>query len=148
MEVRVMPGKYKYSHWEKIAVFLLRYANFENEYVAPKDCTQMGIARVFGLSRAHVALEVKRLLDKKYVEKHLKHIVNYPTKLLTYNLTSEGWKIATQIKKMMEDDGKTLEDIIKENPKKNLSSYVSYHELFKRYAELEKRLDTLERRSR
>jgi hypothetical protein len=52
----------------------------------PFEATQDGIARALGLTRAHVALEAKRLLAKGFIEEMRAHVVNGKTRRKVYRV--------------------------------------------------------------
>jgi len=52
----------------------------------PFEATQDGVAGALGLSRAHVALEAKRLLAKGFIEEMRAHVVNGNTRLKVYRV--------------------------------------------------------------
>ncbi len=52
--------------------------------VWPPDATQEGIARALGKSRAHVALEIKRLKGKGLVDEARAHVKGAPTRRKVY----------------------------------------------------------------
>lgn len=55
----------------------------------PVDATQDGIASSLGLSRAHVALELKRLLGKRLVETTKAHVQPDGTRRKVYRAVDE-----------------------------------------------------------
>ena len=55
----------------------------------PADATQDGIAAALGLSRAHVALELKRLLGKRLVETTKAHVQPDGTRRKVYRAIDE-----------------------------------------------------------
>jgi len=59
---------------ERILVHLSGFERYANEIDGPEDVTQGGIARALGLSRAHVALEVNRLIAARRLTLRLLHV--------------------------------------------------------------------------
>ncbi len=55
----------------------------------PEDATQDGIAAAVGISRAHVALELKRLLGKRLVETTKAHVQPDGTRRKVYRAIDE-----------------------------------------------------------
>ena len=60
--------------------------------------TQDGIASRLGISRAHVALELKRLEKRNQVEYRLAHVVKAKSRRKVYSLTMAGDKLANDLK--------------------------------------------------
>ena len=59
---------------ERILVHLSGFLRHVDAYEVPPDMTQDGIGSALGLSRAHVALELKRLKGKRLVEETRAHV--------------------------------------------------------------------------
>src|SRR4030067_1046738 len=59
---------------ERILVHLGSFLRFSDAFECPRDTTQEGISRALGISRAHAALELKRLKASAKVEERMAHV--------------------------------------------------------------------------
>ena len=75
---------------ERIIIHLYQYSKFIDTYEVPIDISQDGIAAALRISRAHAALELKKLKDSKLVSERLSHIKKGRTKRKVYFLTLNG----------------------------------------------------------
>ena len=77
---------------ESIVAYLeqLPVAELTARDVWPRDATQDGIAAAIGVSRAHVALELKRLRAKRLVEDLKAHVRGAPTRRQVYRAIDEA----------------------------------------------------------
>lgn len=83
---------------ERILVHLAGYLRFLDAYECPAEMTQDGIAAGLGLSRAHVALELKRLRSGGRVEERMAHVASARTRRKVYVLTPSGQDLARRMK--------------------------------------------------
>ena len=83
---------------ERILVHLAGYLRFTEAYECPAEMTQDGIAAGLGLSRAHVALELKRLRASGRVEERMAHVVAAKTRRKVYGLTPPGQELARKMR--------------------------------------------------
>ncbi len=79
-------------------VHLSCYSRFRDEFVCPPEMAQDGMARKLGISRAHAALELKRLKQRNLVESRLAHVMRAKTRRKVYNLTRAGEESANELK--------------------------------------------------
>ena len=89
---------------ERIIFHLSQYAKFQDSFDVPIDITQDGIAAALRISRAHAALELKKLKDSKDVAERLSHIKKGRTKRKAYFLTTQGDKKASAIKDFAQEN--------------------------------------------
>ncbi|HOL07627.1 MAG TPA: hypothetical protein PKX44_05065 [Methanomassiliicoccaceae archaeon] len=75
---------------ERILFHLLQYSKYIDSFDAPIDITQDGIAAALRISRAHAALELKKLKNAGEVKERLSHIKRGRTKRKVYFLTPLG----------------------------------------------------------
>jgi len=75
---------------ERILVHLGSFLRFSDAFECPRDTTQEGISRALGISRAHAALELKRLKASAKVEERMAHVAGARTRRKVYFLTSSG----------------------------------------------------------
>jgi DNA-binding MarR family transcriptional regulator len=69
----------------------------EDSFVAPWGSTQNAIAQALAITRAHVAIELKRLLEERLIERSKRLVKEVPVAAgvqrlrKTYRLTPHGW---------------------------------------------------------
>ncbi len=83
---------------ERIIFHLSQYSKFQEAFDVPIDISQDGIAAALRISRAHAALELKKLKDFKEVSEKLSHIKKGRTKRKVYFLTPLGDQKARDIR--------------------------------------------------
>ena len=101
---------------ERIIFHLSQYTKFQDSFDVPIDITQDGIAAALRISRAHAALELKKLKESKDVAERLSHIKKGRTKRTAYFLTAQGEMKALTIKDFAQEhaiDLVPLQDIRK-----------------------------------
>ena len=84
----LMPGTLTVG--ERIILHLAQYSKYLDSYDAPLDISQDGIAAALRISRAHAAIELKKLKDTGEVVEKLVHIKRGKTKRKVYFLSSPG----------------------------------------------------------
>ncbi len=89
---------------ERIIFHLSQYTKFQDSFDVPIDITQDGIAAALRISRAHAALELKKLKDSKDVAERLSHIKKGRTKRKAYFLTAQGERKAVTIKEFAQEN--------------------------------------------
>ncbi len=89
---------------ERILLHLSQYSKYADAYEVPIDISQDGIAAALRISRAHAALELKKLKDAKHVSERLSHIKRGRTKRKVYFLTLPGEERAQEIKEFAEEN--------------------------------------------
>jgi len=90
---------------ERIILHLAQYTKYLDSYDAPLDVSQDGIAAALRISRAHAAIELKKLKDGNEVTEKLVHIKRGKTKRKVYFLTAPGEERARLIRQFAEDEG-------------------------------------------
>jgi tetratricopeptide (TPR) repeat protein/DNA-binding MarR family transcriptional regulator len=83
---------------ERILVHLSGFLKYGDAYECPIEMTQDGIAAALLLSRAHVALELKRLKTTTRVEERMAHVANARSRRKVYALTPSGQEIARRMR--------------------------------------------------
>ena len=90
---------------ERIIVHLGRFVGHCDEYSAPVDVSQNGISQAVRISRAHAAIELKKLKENDLVTEGLAHIKGSRQRRKVYNLTPSGMSRAEQIRNFAESEG-------------------------------------------
>lgn len=82
---------------EKILFHLYQYLKSEDKYEVPFDVTQDGIAQSCGISRAHAAIELKKLRESGQIVEKLSHVKRAKSRRKVYFLAQEGKTKASKI---------------------------------------------------
>ncbi len=90
-----MPGA---TVGERIVVHLSGFLRHVDAYEVPVEMTQDGIGTALGISRAHVALELKRLRQAGKVEERMAHVAGARTRRKVYDLTPSGQELARRMR--------------------------------------------------
>ncbi|WP_019177748.1 tetratricopeptide repeat protein [Methanomassiliicoccus luminyensis] len=98
-----MPGTLTVG--ERIILHLSQYSKFKDSYDAPFDISQDGIAAALRISRAHAAIELKKLKETGEVVEDLVHIKKGKTKRKVYFVSPAGEDRAARIKQFAESEG-------------------------------------------
>src|SRR5207249_3184685 len=83
---------------ERILVHLSGFLRHAESYECPVDMTQDWIATALSLSRAHVALELKRLKSTGKVQERMAHVANARSRRKVYELTPAGQEISRRMR--------------------------------------------------
>ena len=83
---------------ERIVVHLSGFLRYADGYEVPPDMTQDGIGGALGISRAHVALELRRLQDAGRVEERMAHVTGARTRRKVYHLTPSGQELGRRMR--------------------------------------------------
>src|SRR2546422_6183 len=83
---------------ERILVHLSGFLRHADSYECPVEMTQDGIAAALLLSRAHVALELKRLKSTGKVQERMAHVANARSRRKVYELTPAGQEISRRVR--------------------------------------------------
>src|SRR3989454_3985091 len=83
---------------ERFLVHLSGFLRHVDAYECPVEMTQDGIAAALSLSRAHVALELKRLKTTGRVEERMAHVANARSRRKVYELTPAGQEVARRMR--------------------------------------------------
>jgi tetratricopeptide (TPR) repeat protein len=90
---------------ERIILHLGQYSKLQDSYDVPLDVSQDGIAGGLRISRAHAAIELKKLKEAGTVVERLAHIKRGKTKRKVYFLTHEGEGQAAKIREYARTEG-------------------------------------------
>ncbi len=90
---------------ERIILHLAQYSKYLDSYDVPLDISQDGIAAALRISRAHAAIELKKLKDTGEVVERLSHIKRGKTKRKVYFLSQMGEDRALKIKDFAHREG-------------------------------------------
>ena len=82
----------------RVLIHLSCYSRHREDFVCPPEITQDGMALRLGISRAHVALELKRLKERRHVEYRLAHVVKAKCRRKVYHLTQAGEELARELR--------------------------------------------------
>jgi len=83
---------------ERILVHLSGFLRYADAYECPVEMTQDGIATALALSRAHVALELKRLKTTGRVQERMAHVANARSRRKVYELTPGGQEVSRRMR--------------------------------------------------
>ncbi len=83
---------------ERIVVHLSGFLRHADAFEVPLEMTQDGIGSALGISRAHVALELKRLRSAGKVEERMAHVAAARTRRKVYSLTPAGQELARRMR--------------------------------------------------
>ncbi len=89
---------------ERILYHLSNYVKYEDKYEAPFDVTQDGISQACSISRAHAAIELKKLKASGIVDETLKHVRKGKARRKVYFLTTIGKSKATDVLQYVRDN--------------------------------------------
>jgi tetratricopeptide (TPR) repeat protein len=90
---------------ERIILHLARYSKHREDYDVPLDVSQDGIASAIRISRAHAAIELKKLKETEDVSERLAHIRKGRNRRKVYFLTTRGEDKANSIRDFAEKEG-------------------------------------------
>ncbi len=83
---------------ERIVLHLAQYSKHQNDFDAPFEVSQDGIGEALRISRAHAAIELKKLKEAGTVAERIAHIRAGPVKRKVYFLTESGEQRARNLK--------------------------------------------------
>ncbi len=83
---------------ERIVLHLAQYSKHLNDFDAPFEVSQDGIGEALRISRAHAAIELKKLKEAGTVNERIAHIRAGPVKRKVYFLTEAGEAKARNLK--------------------------------------------------
>ncbi len=75
---------------ERILFHLGNYVKYEDKFEVPFDVTQDGISQACSISRAHAAIELKKLRESGVIEERLSHVRRGKSRRKVYFLTQVG----------------------------------------------------------
>ena len=97
---------------ERIILHLAQFSKFAESFDAPADISQDGIAEALRISRAHAAIELKKLKEKGDVVERISHIKRGPTKRKVYFLTEKGCAQANNLQEYVQREGIELAPLL------------------------------------
>ncbi len=89
---------------ERILYHLQSFTKYEDKYEVPFHLTQDGISQSCTISRAHAAIELKKLKASGLVEERLSHVRRGKTRRKVYLLTHDGKARAAAIHQYVKDN--------------------------------------------
>jgi tetratricopeptide (TPR) repeat protein len=131
---------------ERILFHLGNYVKYEDKFEVPFDVTQDGISQACGISRAHAAIELKKLRESNIVEERLSHVRRGKARRKVYFLTVVGKPRAKDVQMFVRQNGiEPMVDASKVSPGtpsrhkavRRSSPLPSVREFFGRQKELE-----------
>jgi len=90
---------------ERIMLHLARFSKYQDDYDVPLDVSQDGISSALRISRAHAAIELKKLKNGEDVTERLAHIRKGKNRRKVYFLTMRGEEKAKRISEYAEREG-------------------------------------------
>jgi tetratricopeptide (TPR) repeat protein len=90
---------------ERILFHLQSFTKYEDKYEVPYHLTQDGISQSCGISRAHAAIELKKLKASGLVEERLSHVRRGKARRKVYLLSYEGKSKASAIHQYVRENG-------------------------------------------
>ena len=97
---------------ERILLHLSQFSKHSDSFDAPPEVSQDGIAEALRISRAHAAIELKKLKEVEEVSERLSHIRRGPTKRKVYFLTEKGELRAKRLKDYVAREGIELAPLL------------------------------------
>ena len=89
---------------ERILFHLSAYTKYEDKYESPFDVTQDGISQACCISRAHAAIELKKLKATGIVDERLSHVRRGKSRRKVYFLTMAGKSRAANVVQYVRDN--------------------------------------------
>lgn len=83
---------------ERIVLHLSQYSRQRESFQCPPDVTQKGISDKLGISRAHAAIELKRLKEMGEVDERVAHVTKAKTRRKVYFLNLRGENRAREMR--------------------------------------------------
>ncbi len=90
---------------ERIIFHLNQYVKHEDKFEVPFDVTQDGISQACSISRAHAAIELKKLKSTGLIDERLSHVKRGKTRRKAYFLTHGGKSNGATILQYVKDNG-------------------------------------------
>ena len=97
---------------ERIILHLAQYSKFKEDFDAPIDVSQDGIAEALRISRAHAAIELKKLKESTLVEERIAHIRRGNTKRKVYYLNKAGEDKANSLRAYADREGILIKPLL------------------------------------
>src|SRR5512136_2298099 len=89
---------------ERILFHLGNYLKYEDKYEVPFDITQDGISQSCSISRAHAAIELKKLKASGIIEEKLSHVRRGKARRKVYFLTQTGKAKSAKVVQYVKDN--------------------------------------------
>ena len=89
---------------ERILFHLNNYLKYEDKFEVPFDVTQDGISQAISISRAHAAIELKKLRSAGVIEERLSHVKKGKSRRKAYSLTASGRATALTVVQYVKDN--------------------------------------------
>ncbi|MCK4444669.1 MAG: AAA family ATPase, partial [Thermoplasmata archaeon] len=83
---------------ERIVLHLSQHTRHRESFQCPQDVTQKGISDKLGISRAHAAIELKRLKEMGEVDERIAHVTKAKTRRKVYFLNLRGENRAREMR--------------------------------------------------
>jgi hypothetical protein len=83
---------------ERIVLHLSQYTRQKESFQCPEEVTQRGISTNLGISRAHAAIELKRLKEMGEVDERVAHVTKAKTRRKVYFLNLRGENRAREMR--------------------------------------------------
>ncbi|HEY3419312.1 MAG TPA: tetratricopeptide repeat protein [Methanomassiliicoccales archaeon] len=97
---------------ERIILHLAQYSKFKDDFDAPVDVSQDGIAEALRISRAHAAIELKKLKESALVDERIAHIRRGSTKRKVYYLNKPGEDKANSLRAYADREGIQIKPLL------------------------------------
>jgi pentatricopeptide repeat protein len=97
---------------ERIILHLAQYSKFRDDFDAPVDVSQDGIAEALRISRAHAAIELKKLKESALVDEKIAHIRRGNTKRKVYYLNKPGEDKANSLRAYADREGIQIKPLL------------------------------------
>ena len=97
---------------ERIILHLAQFSKFKDDFDAPIDVSQDGIAEALRISRAHAAIELKKLKESILVEERVAHIRRGNTKRKVYYLNKAGEDKANSLRAYADREGIQIKPLL------------------------------------
>ena len=97
---------------ERIILHLAQYSKFKEDFDAPIDVSQDGIAEALRISRAHAAIELKKLKESVLVDERIAHIRRGNTKRKVYYLNKAGEDKANSLRAYADREGIQIKPLL------------------------------------
>ncbi len=88
---------------ERIVLHLSQYTRHRESFQCPPEVTQKGISDRLGISRAHAAIELKRLKEMGEVDERVAHVTKAKTRRKVYFLNLRGENRAREMRDYAKD---------------------------------------------
>jgi len=138
---------------ERILYHLNNYVKYEDKYEAPFDITQDGVSQACSISRAHAAIELKKLRATGIIEERLCHVKKGKARRKVYFLTPAGKARTAKVLQYIRDNDISPQvdasritpeySSSRIRPTRRSSSYPTVRQFFGRQRELQECMDAI-----